>query len=104
MSKKEQEYYKKWAKAHKEERRLYRQEWYQKNKHRIDAMFKARYIIEPEFRKKRYAYVKNYIEKNKEYWNERQRKYQRRRYATDPAYREKQKARGKAWYRKNRVA
>ncbi len=90
-----------WTKEHKEERRLYRKEWYQKNKPRINALQleykKARYRLDPEYREKIKTYNKKYLKKNKDYYK----KYQKKRYSTDPEYREKVKAWSKAWYRKN---
>jgi len=104
MKNKRQRNYKMWTKEHKEERRLYRKEWYQKNKPRINILQneyrKARYRLDPEYREKIKTYIKKYYEKNKDYYK----KYHKKRYSTDPEFRERVKARGKAWYRKNRVA
>jgi hypothetical protein len=96
------EYHKKWTKEHKEERRLYRQEWYQRNKPRINAhqleYKKARYKIDPEYRERLKGYYNKWREKNMEYCRE----YQRKKYATDPVFREKSLARSRARYRRNK--
>ena len=68
MKNKKQGYYKNWANEHKEERRLYRQKWYQENKPRINILQneykKARYKREPEYREKIKARTRAWYQKN----------------------------------------
>jgi len=66
---KRQKNWKKWIKKHREERRVYQREWYQRNKCRINGLQRdykrTRYGANPEFREKIKARNKNWWRENR---------------------------------------